>query len=117
MSATLNTAIRNAALAFVNARNADRAHFGGYQAAVRSIPEPRGADGIEAINAYAAECGKAASAAGYTAAAGGELHRAMVTAREELLRAASPLLRRPEFRAIRNADPATAAEAIVRACN
>lgn len=117
MSTTLNTAIRTAALAFVNARNASRAHFDGHQAAVRSIPVPRGADGIEAINAYAAECGMAASAAGYTAAAGAELHRAMLAARENLLRAAAPLLRRPEFRAIRNADPATAADAIVRACN
>lgn len=113
---TLNAAIRTAAIAFVDARNASRAHLDGYEAACRHIPMPSERT-TDAINAYAAMRGEAAQAAGYTAAAGGELHRAMVTARENLLRAAAPILRRPEFRALRNADPATAADAIVRACN
>lgn len=103
-----------AALAFVASRRISLAHAEGYEAACRAIPCPRVAS-ADAIATYSAQRVEAARAAGYTAAAGGELHRAMVAARAEMLRAAAPLLRRPELRALKSADAATQADAILRA--
>lgn len=105
-----------AALAFVASRRISLAHAEGYEAACRAIPCPRVAS-ADAIAAYSAQRVEAARAAGYTAAAGAELHRIMIDARTELLRAAAPMLRRPEMRALRAADAATQADAIVRALN
>jgi hypothetical protein len=105
-----------AALAFIASRRISLAHAEGYEAACRLIPCPRVAS-ADAIAAYSAQRVEAAKAAGYTAADGAELHRIMVAARADLLRAAAPMLRRPEMRALRAADAATQADAIVRALN
>lgn len=107
-------AIRTAALAFASASAASLAHFEGYENACRGIPVPRTA-AVAEIADYAAKRGAAAEAAGFTAAAGGELHRKMVFARAQLLRIAAPMLRLPELKHLRAVDHATQADAILRA--
>lgn len=113
-AAKIPAALRSAAEAFAATRRISLAHAAGYEAACAHVPCPRSVS-AESIATYSAQRVEAARAAGYTAAAGGELHRAMVAARAEMLRAAAPLLRRPELRALKSADAATQADAILRA--
>jgi len=106
--------IRTAAAAFVAARDAVRAHVDAYETACAHIPCPRKATSAD-IAAYSAARVEATARLGLTAAQGAALHRAMLAARADLLRVSGPVMRRPELRALRDADPQTQAETIARA--